>query len=274
MAAADLSAAALPAFNEWPVDRAWRAIDFVSDLHLSAAMPNTFEGFQRYLRRTSADAVVILGDLFEAWVGDDQRHEPFEARVVDALAEAATQRTVAFMVGNRDFLAGTSLLRASGAMGLPDPTVLLAWGSNVLLTHGDALCLADRPYMAFRAEVRGAVWQASFLARPLDERLEAARQMRARSRERHSLDGDPSIDIDTATAVRWMHTLGAAQMVHGHTHRPGSSALAPGFKRHVLSDWDLDGSPPRAEVLRLTRAGFERCAPEGADALAPGPRAA
>jgi UDP-2,3-diacylglucosamine hydrolase len=108
--------------------------------------------------------------------------------------------------------------------------------------------------------VRSATWQADFLARPLDERLAIARDIRRASASRPRFDGDASIDVDTAEAVRWMHAMGVAELVHGHTHRPGSEVLAPGFKRHVLTDWDLD-TGRRAEVLRLGRDGFTRVAP-------------
>jgi UDP-2,3-diacylglucosamine hydrolase len=130
----------------------------------------------------------------------------------------------------------------------------------VLLSHGDALCLEDLPYQNFRREVRSPIWQSDFLARPLDERLAIARDIRRASASRPRFDGNTDVDIDTAEAVRWMHTSGVAELVHGHTHRPGSNLLAPGFKRHVLSDWDLD-TGQRAEVLRLGRDGFARVAP-------------
>jgi len=254
--------APLPAFFEFSVPPSWRAVDFISDLHLCESMPATFMAWQQHLQRTTADAVFILGDLFEVWLGDDARSLPFERRCVDVLAEAASHRQLAFMVGNRDFLVGRSLLQDAGMMGLPDPTIISAWGQNVLLSHGDALCLSDTPYQAFRREVRSAAWQQAFLARPLAERLALASEMRKASAERWRLDGDATADVDAAEAVRWMHSMGAAEMVHGHTHRPGSNDLAPGFKRHVLSDWDLD-TGQRAEVLRLTRRGFERMPPAG-----------
>jgi UDP-2,3-diacylglucosamine hydrolase len=239
---------------------AWRAIEFISDLHLCAAMPRTFEAWAGHLRHTPADAVFILGDLFELWVGDDSRAGEFEQRCLAVLAEAASHRQLCFMSGNRDFLVGAATLTEGGLMALPDPTVLVAWGQRVLLSHGDALCVADHPYQAFRAEVRSHAWQAGFLSRPLAERLHIAGEMRRASAGRQRFDGDTSIDIDAGEAVRWMHAMGTAEMVHGHTHRPGSSVLAPGFKRHVLSDWDLDGGG-RGEVLRLTRAGFQRLPP-------------
>jgi UDP-2,3-diacylglucosamine hydrolase len=148
-------------------------------------------------------------------------------------------------------------------MGLPDPSVLDAWGQRVLLSHGDELCLDDKPYQAFRTEVRSPAWQRQFMARPLQERLAVAAEIRRESSARRRFDGDAAVDVDAAEAVRWMHAMGAAELVHGHTHRPGSNALAPGFKRHVLSDWDLDRGR-RAEVLRLTRGGFVRVAPAAA----------
>jgi UDP-2,3-diacylglucosamine hydrolase len=254
----------LPAYFELPAPAHWRAIDFISDLHLCASMPRTFEAFAAHLRHSRAEAIFILGDLFELWVGDDMRDGPFERACVDVLAEAASRLHLAFMVGNRDFLLGAAMLRDCGMMALPDPTVLGAWGQRVLLSHGDALCLSDLPYQAFRQQVRSAAWQHDFLIKPLDERLALAAQMRRASAQRQQFDGQTDIDVDVGEAVRWMHSMGAAELVHGHTHRPGSNAMAPGFKRHVLTDWDLDQGH-RAEVLRLSRDGFERRAPATAD---------
>jgi len=254
------SPGSLPPYFELAAAPHWRAVDFISDLHLSERMPRTFEAFAAHLLNTAADAVVVLGDLFEVWVGDDMGSRGFERRCIDALAQAASHRQLAFMVGNRDFLAGAELLRQCGAMGLPDPTVLKAWGQHILLSHGDALCLADAPYQAFRHEVRSPAWQASFLSKPLAERLKIAADIRKLSQTRRQFDGAADADVDAATAVHWMHAMGAREIVHGHTHRPGSNLLAPGYKRHVLSDWDLDNGD-RAEVLRLTRDGFERLPP-------------
>ena len=250
----------LPAFFDVSAPSHWRAIDFISDLHLCASMPRTFDAWATHMACTPADAVFILGDLFEVWVGDDARHRTFELTCMDVLANAATRLQVAVMVGNRDFLLGAAMLRDCGAMGLPDPTVLTAWGQRMLLSHGDVLCTSDLPYQTFRREVRSTAWQSTFLARPLEERVEAAAQMRRASQARQRFDGNSAIDVDTGHAVQWMHAGGAAELIHGHTHRPGSNALAPGFKRHVLSDWDLD-SADRAEILRLTVDGLERLAP-------------
>jgi len=253
---------------EFTAPESWRAIDFISDLHLSEQLPRTFEAWREHLLGTPADAVFMLGDLFEVWVGDDARASGFARLAVEAMAEAASRRALGIMVGNRDFLLGAAMLRDCGAAGLMDPTLLTAWGQRIVLTHGDALCLADRPYQKMRSLFRSPAWQAEFLAKPLAERRRFAAEVRARSAAQGAqrtggLDGDAAVDVDAGAAVALLHSLGAAELVHGHTHRPGSNELAPGFKRHVLSDWDLDNAE-RAQVLRLTRDGFVRLAPSRA----------
>jgi UDP-2,3-diacylglucosamine hydrolase len=255
----------LPQFWEFTAPAGWRSIDFISDLHLQADQPRTVEAFAAHLRHTPADAVFILGDLFEAWVGDDARHDAFEASVGELLKEASAHRSLAFMAGNRDFLVGTAFLRECGVMLLPDPTVLRACGERLLLSHGDALCLEDHAYQRFRAEVRTDAWCSAFLARPLAERRALAAKMRAASiAHQRSTGGELWADIDASVAVRWMHEAGTPLLVHGHTHRPGDEALAPGFMRAVLSDWELDHAPPRAGVLRLRGGCLERVAPSPA----------
>jgi len=255
-------APALPVFWEVRAPANWQSIDFISDLHLGAETPRTLGAFADHLRHTDADAVFVLGDLFEVWVGDDARHEGFEAECADVLSDATSRRTVAFMPGNRDFLVGVDFLKACGVMALSDPTVLLAFGERILLSHGDALCLADSTYQAFRAQVRSNAWRDEFLARPLGARRKLAREIRAESERRKREEGaGRAVDIDFAAAVGWMHECGAPTLIHGHTHAPGSEAIAPGFTRHVLTDWDLDHGHPRAEVLRWRRSGLTRQPP-------------
>lgn len=265
-----MAAAGTPTLQTLRAPADWSAIDFISDLHLSEDTPRTFEAFAAHLRCTPADAVFILGDLFEVWVGDDMRHAGFEARCAAVLAEAAQQRTVAFMAGNRDFLVGPALLEACGVMRLEDPTLLLAYGRRVLLSHGDALCLSDTDYQAFRVQVRDATWQREFLAQPLDQRRRDALAIRAESERRKRAQGASDwIDIDPAAAAHWMRAAQAAVLVHGHTHRPADQTFAPGLTRHVLSDWDLEadaGDRRRAEVLRWRASGFERLPPAGMEA--------
>jgi len=245
----------------------WRTIDFLSDLHLTESTPRTVAAWADYMRRSAADAIFILGDLFEAWIGDDARHAGFEARCTEVLAEAATRRPVHFMVGNRDFLVGDEMLASCGLRGLADPTVVEAFGTRVLLAHGDALCLGDTDYLAFRNVVRDAEWQRAFLARPLDERRAAARTMRAES-ERHKAAQTTWHDVDRLAAVTLMDAARAGTLVHGHTHRPGDERWSAAHQRRVLGDWDLDDEgAPRAAVLRWQAAGFMRLAP--VDAIAP-----
>lgn len=254
------AAPALASVHELLAEPAWQAIEFISDLHLAEQQPRTFAAWTDYLAGSRADAIYILGDLFEVWIGDDARQPGrFEQHAGNVLAQAARHRTIGFMAGNRDFLVGAELLESCGLAALPDPTVLSAWGRRVLLTHGDALCLADEPYQAFRRQVRSPAWQRDFLRQPLAERERLARQMRDASEasKRRQTMAD-WCDVDAAAAVAWMQAAGCHDMVHGHTHRPGSEVLAPGYTRHVLSDWDCDAAPARAQVLRLTREGFAR----------------
>lgn len=259
------SQSGLPAPPEIIALATWRSIDFISDLHLAEDTPHAFAAWREYMLHTIADAIFILGDLFEAWVGDDARHEGFGARAAAVLTQVAARRSVACMVGNRDFLLGAEMLAACGVIALPDPSVLTAFGEKVLLSHGDAWCIADLEYQQFRRQVRDPAWQAQVLARPLAERRVLARSMRSQSEVMAANHQKASFDVDTDTALRWMAHTDAPTLVHGHTHRPATEALAPGRVRHVLSDWDLDhGSLPRAEVLRWRPGRWVRIAPANA----------
>jgi UDP-2,3-diacylglucosamine hydrolase len=256
----------LPPATEWVAPPQWQAIDFISDLHLCEALPRTFHAWATYLRDTPADAVCILGDLFEFWPGSDAVELDFEARCLQVLRDAARKRPVAVMVGNRDFLLTPDLLRGIGVRPLADPTLLSAWQQRWLLTHGDALCLADVAYQQFRAWTRSPATQADFLARPLAERVSLGAGIRHASeagrRQAPPPGGWPDLDADGALAC--LQAAGARHMLHGHTHQPGFSRFAPGFERQVLSDWNLDDDAPRAEVLRLRPDGIARLAPEAA----------
>lgn len=241
----------------------WRAIDLISDLHLCEALPRTLQGLAKHLEATDADAVLILGDLFEVWVGDDQRLRPFERACVEMLRVHAERLWLGFMPGNRDFLVGSALCEAAGLHPLADPTCLTAFASPWLLTHGDALCLEDLEYQGFRRLVRGAAWQQGFLQKSFDERWTVASGIRSESRLRKSAAPDPTLwaDVDRDEGLAWLAQAGAQTLIHGHTHRPGDEAWTQGCKRVVLSDWDLDGRDARAEVLRLDARGLARRAP-------------
>lgn len=259
---------AAPLAHELVVPAGWRTIDFISDLHLADDTPRGFDAWQHYLLGTRADAVLILGDLFEAWIGDDSRHDGFEAGCAAVLKQAAAKRYVGFMVGNRDFLVGDAMLAGCGVHALPDPTVVAAFDERLLLTHGDALCLADLEYQAFRRVVRNPAWQAEQLSRPLAQRRALAKQMREKSAGMHAQRAPADwVDVDANTAADWMRSAQSHVMVHGHTHRPADERWPSGFERHVLSDWELDhGNTPRAEVLRWQRDGLRRITPEAATA--------
>lgn len=249
----------LPPLQAISAPSGWKCIDFISDLHLDASRPCTFDAWKHFLAVTAGQAVFILGDLFEAWIGDDAcRQEVFEAEAINALQQAAQYRWIGFLPGNRDFLVGSDLLQRIGVHPVADPAVLEAHGRRVLLTHGDLLCLEDVSYQRFRLQVRDPNWQRLFLIKPLSERRELARNMRDASRQ-HQNDMAAWADVDLNAALGWLTQAQCSVLVHGHTHRPGSQSLVPGYERHVLTDWELDGSgPARAEVLRLTQEGFAR----------------
>lgn len=243
---------------------AWHCIDIISDVHLQESESANFLAWQHHLENSPADALFILGDLFELWVGDDvlaTHHEAlhFEGRCIHALHACAQHFPVYVMHGNRDFLLGEQFLKASGAQALADPSVLDFAGERILLTHGDALCLSDTAYIAFRAQVRSNRWQSAFLAQPLPERLQAARDIRHQSdagKQARQQAGQPWVDIDADESVRWLNAAHARHLIHGHTHEGQSHTIfgAQGAgQRHVLSDWHVGQAPARGDVLRLTR---------------------
>ncbi len=241
----------------------WKRIDFVSDLHLSSTTPRTLDAFASYLSAVPADAVMILGDLFDAWVGDDARYDGVERQVAEILTQASRRLGIYFLVGNRDFLLGSDMLGECGVEPLDDPTVLVAFGRRALLTHGDSLCLADHGYQKFRALVRQPGWQREFLRRPLSVRREEARRLRGESRvaQNQSRSADSlTTDLDAPAMADWLRASNTELLIHGHTHRPRSEPLGGSHWRHVLSDWDFDSpdQPVRGEVLSWEPAGLLR----------------
>lgn len=249
----------LPPFVRLQSPPAWRALDFISDLHLQAEQAATFEAWRRYMRETPADAVFILGDLFEVWAGDDAATAPgFAADCAAVLKAAAARIDVFFMAGNRDFLVGDGFLRTCGVRALADPAVLDFGGRRWLLTHGDALCTDDTQYMQFREQVRSRQWQNEFLSKPLAQRQAIASDMRERS-EARKRSGVAYADVADDDSLAWLKASGAQVMIHGHTHHPADHVLGEGH-RIVLSDWDAAGKPPRLQALRLTAEGLQRIA--------------
>lgn len=258
-------------FAQLRIPAHWQAVKFISDVHLHAGAAATASVWLDWLRdqHTNIDALFILGDLFEVWVGDDALdaseavcpEAPFLRACADALARLGERIPVYFMAGNRDFLLGRQAADRCGMIILPDPTVLHWREGAWLLSHGDELCLADVPYQTFRKEVRSPAWQKAFLEKPLTDRETIARDLRQQSESRKQQQGhDPSLwaDVDSAAAVQWLQDAGARALIHGHTHRPARHSLATDLERWVLGDWDAEATPARAEVLRLDPNGLHR----------------
>lgn len=229
---------------------------FLSDLHLDPARPEITALFEAFLagEARGAEAVYLLGDLFEAFIGDDDDGEIATrvATATRALSESGVP--VYFMRGNRDFLVGPAYAARAGWTLLPDPAVVLLRGEPTLLMHGDLLCLEDKAYQAFRKQMRDPAWQATFLSQPLAARRAFAAQARAASAAAQSGREESIGDVSPKEVERVMNLYGVRRLIHGHTHRPAmhTVALNSGYgQRIVLGDWYEQGS-----VLRSSSDGF------------------
>jgi UDP-2,3-diacylglucosamine hydrolase len=229
---------------------------FVSDLHLDPARPAITRLFLDFLagEARAAEALYVLGDLFEAWVGDDDPGEP-GASVCAALKALSDSGVPVFLMrGNRDFLYGQAMAARSGATLLPDPCVVDLHGVPTLLMHGDLLCRDDVAYQAFRRQVRDPAWQATFLAQPLAARQAFAAKARAASQQHQQGVSEAITDVTPAAVEDVMTRHGVTRLIHGHTHRPAIHALEIAGRRArriVLGDWYDQGS-----VLRLDGDGL------------------
>ncbi|RAR59046.1 UDP-2,3-diacylglucosamine hydrolase [Onishia taeanensis] len=227
----------------------------ISDLHLHPGAPEITDGLLTYLEQTAskADALYILGDFFEAWVGDDildlPEAEPsgnagLVKRVAKALNSLSSAGTAVYLMhGNRDFLMGKRFADACRATLLDDPTKLDNDGEPILLMHGDSLCTRDEAYMAFRAQARDPQWQAQILAMSIPERLALAKQIREQSGDANSNKAEDIMDVTPDEVVKAMKAHGAALLIHGHTHRPAIHDLTLNDQpaiRIVLGDWQPD----------------------------------
>lgn len=217
---------------------------FISDLHLAPDLPRVTAGFLALLERIrGARALYVLGDLFEAWVGDDHRDD-YNNRILDAFrALSASGTPLYFVHGNRDFLLGQGFEAATGGTLLPDSAVLELPHGRVLLMHGDQLCTRDEKYMAFRAQSRDPAWQAMMLGNPLEQRLMIAQMWRMQSRANNSNKPENIMDVTPEDVVRVLREAGAATLLHGHTHRPQVHELTVDGRpaqRLVLGDWRED----------------------------------
>ena len=216
---------------------------FISDLHLTEERPEANERFIELLegKARGADALYILGDFFESWIGDDDLEAPFNAVIAGLLAELARRGVpVHLMHGNRDFLVGERFCAATGAKLLADPSVHQIEGVRTLLMHGDTLCTDDVDYQNWRRIARSEAWQREFLAKSLAERRRAIVGMREKSKEVVQAKPAEIMDVNDAAVAQAMRAHAVPRLVHGHTHRPGRHALTidgRAAERWVLPDW-------------------------------------
>jgi UDP-2,3-diacylglucosamine hydrolase len=236
---------------------------FISDLHLDASRPHITRLFVEFVGREAvkANALYILGDLFEAWIGDDAGDETSN-QVADALAGLHARGVPCFfMHGNRDFLLGDAYARRARIVLLPDGSVLEIEGERVLLMHGDRLCTDDGPYQAFRAQSHEAAWQRAFLARPVAERRTFAVQARNESARYTKSVSDAITDVNADAVVTTLGESRTQRLIHGHTHRPAIHTLAIDGRtvdRIVLGDWYEQGSVLRGEPRSFVLGGTGR----------------
>lgn len=232
---------------------------FVSDLHLQAAHPRTADAFFHFLaeRAIHADALYLLGDIFEYWAGDDDVDDLFNASVTAALRRVSDAGTAIYwLAGNRDFLVGHGFAAAAGLTLLAEPHVVNFAGTDVVLVHGDAECTDDIKYMAFRAQVRDPAWQRQFLALPLAQRKAIIAGLREGSRAAQSDPAAVMSDVAPAAIAALHASTGAAVIIHGHTHRPALHVgAASGHRRYVLPDWELDEAPLRGGWIAIAHDG-------------------
>jgi UDP-2,3-diacylglucosamine hydrolase len=224
---------------------------FISDLHLDESRPEITRLFIDFLKRDAlhAEALYILGDFFEAWVGDDDDSEPGKT-VILALRELSDAGVpLFFMRGNRDFLIGADFAKMAGLQILPDPCVIDLYGEPTLLMHGDLLCTDDVAYQAFRTQVRSPGWQTQFLSQPLAARHAFAAQARSASKKHQSglmnEEQENIMDVTQATVQATMKRFGVSRLIHGHTHRPAIHQFhddEASSHRIVLGDWYSQGS--------------------------------
>lgn len=215
------------------------AVLFISDLHLDPARPESTADFVAFTENEArqADRLYILGDLFEAWIGDDD-DDPALQPIVTAIAALTDAGTDCyFMHGNRDFLVGKALCARTGLKLLDDFESIELYGDKVLLTHGDLLCTDDVRYLELRRQLRDPAWQSSFLAKSLDERRRIAADLRQLSQTEMAAKSEAIMDVNETTVRDTMRRFGVQLLLHGHTHRP------------AIHRFDIEGSPAKRIVL-------------------------
>lgn len=232
----------------------------VSDLHLEESSPERFDAFKAFVDRTTdAKRLFILGDFFNAWIGDDD-DDPFFAAVTSQLKTWSEKGLyIAFTHGNRDFLVGKQLAKAGGFELLPEEYVTELAGQPTLLMHGDSLCIDDQEYMAFRAQVRGDAWQQQILSMPLLQRRQLALQLRTQSLSMNAMKAEDITDVNAQEVLAALKRHGVTTLIHGHTHRPDIHSInvdGKSAQRIVLGDWQENGWYIRADHEKLELKSF------------------
>lgn len=226
-----------------------KPIYFISDLHLRADQPESFQLLQQFLQQTApiSDRIYIMGDLFDYWIGDDNVNE-FNSKVIAALKEASQVCKLFFLPGNRDYLVGKKFLQQTGMSLLPDPYLLTYYKQNIVLSHGDLLCRKDYLHLIYRKVSQSKFGKNLILKRPLAKRIKIAQQARKISRGNIQAKQDP---VSNQYCQKLLREYNANTIIHGHTHQAYKHELN-GWHRIVLGDWH-----DTAVVARLDRNGVE-----------------
>ncbi len=237
------------------------SVFFISDLHLSPEKPHLGEALFEFIdnKCQTAEALYILGDLFDAWIGDDEDSEYYVNILTQFKKRTDANLNIYFMHGNRDFLIGREFSDKTGISLLKDPTVIEIYGEPMLLMHGDSLCTSDTEYMAFRKQVRNIGWQEQVLSLPLEQRRAMAAQLRQQSKSMNSNKAEDIMDVNPVDVEDAFKAHGVKTLLHGHTHRPACHDLAVDEKqcqRIVLGDWGqlgwyIEASPSGLELIQF-----------------------
>ena len=220
---------------------------FIADLHLSESRPDILAAFERFIERQirGIDALYVLGDLFEAWIGDDDQ-SVFNQQVKALFQRVAMQRVPMYFIhGNRDFLIGQRFANETGMQLLPEQQVIELYGTPTLIMHGDTLCTDDEAYQKFRKRSRSLWWQRMILSLPLIWRRKIAKNARQRSMQANQYKSEAIMDVNQLAVERAMRDTGVQRLIHGHTHRPAIHEFSLADKaaqRIVLGDWYEQGS--------------------------------
>lgn len=231
---------------------------FVSDLHLAPERPHINQQFFDFVERTApqAEALYILGDLFEYWIGDDDSEDPLNGAVERALGSLAQRGVrICLMHGNRDLLIGNKFARRSSVELITDPSLLDLYGTPTLLMHGDTLCTEDVEYQKFRAYAHDPTNQAEFLSQPLAARRKQMREMRARSEQSKQTKTSDIMDVSRAAVEAALRANACARLIHGHTHRPARHVHVVDERRcerWVLNDWYQRGGYLKCDITGCT----------------------